>query len=285
MNWVEGMQNAINYIETNMLEEMDRKEIAKQACVSSFYFQKAFSMLCGYTVGEYIRLRRLALAGTEIASSTERIIDIAMKYGYDSPDSFTKAFARFHGITPTAVRRDGKTVKMFAPLKIKFTLEGGLIMDYKIVKKASFTLIGVSKQFNMDCSYKEIPEFWEAHYKTDKCKVVCGMYGVCLEVKQDEKEFKYLIADNYIPWNDIPEGFETVTIPEGTWAVFPCKGPMPTALQEVNTKVYSEWLPSCADYEIAGGFNIELYSNPNDYEKGNQDPEFYSEIWIPINKK
>lgn len=133
MGWIEGIGEAISYIEENITEEIVIEDIAKKAFMSPFYFQKGFAMLCGFTVGEYIRQRRLTLAVSELVSTDEKIIDIALKYVYTSPDSFTKAFTRFHGITPTAVRKDGAMVKSFAPLKIKFSLEGGYIMDYKII--------------------------------------------------------------------------------------------------------------------------------------------------------
>ncbi len=103
MNWVEGISKAINYMEEHLTEDIEIEKIAREASVSSFYFQKAFGMLSGFTVGEYIRQRRLTLAGSEVISTDEKIIDIALKYGYDSPDSFTKAFTRFHGRTPTSV--------------------------------------------------------------------------------------------------------------------------------------------------------------------------------------
>ena len=124
MRWIEGIGEAINFIEENILEELTIEKIAKQIYVSPFYFQKGFSMLCGFTVSEYIRQRRLSLAGSEIRATDNRIIDIAIKYGYDSPDSFTKAFTRFHGVTPTAVRKEGAVIKSFAPLKIKMAITG-----------------------------------------------------------------------------------------------------------------------------------------------------------------
>jgi AraC family transcriptional regulator len=284
MEWIDRFSQAINFIEDNITEELSVEEIAGEAFISPFYFQKGFAMLCGFTVSVYIRQRRLTLAGTELVSSDEKVIDIAIKYGYESPDSFTKAFTRFHGVTPTAVRKDGAMIKSFAPLKIKFSLEGGFIMDYKIVEKEAFTVMGASRMFNVDSSFVEIPKFWDEHYNAGKEKVVCGMYGVCIE-EGSNGEFEYLIADNYMPWNDIPNGYVTKVIPKHTWAVFPCKGPMPNALQETNKKIYSEWLPTCREYIIAAGYNIEMYSKASDYPKGTQDENYYSEIWIPVKRK
>ena len=285
MNWIESMGEAINYIEEHLSDDLKVEDIATKVCISPFYFQKAFSLLCGFSVGEYIRYRRLANAGNDLLTTDEKIIDIAMKYGYDSPDSFTKAFTRFHGSTPTAVRKNGQTIKTFAPLKLKFLLEGGYIMDYKIVEKEAFKVIGVSKTFNSDTSYKEIPLFWKQHWQAGNEKYIYGMYGVCIETKEKSKEFEYLIADDYDAEKKLPSEFKVFEIPKHTWAIFPCVGPMPKALQEVNTKIFSEWLPNCTHYEIAGGYNIEYYTDIRDYENGNQDEKYYSEIWIPIKKK
>ncbi len=124
MGWMDAIGSAIQYIEVHITDELTVDMIAKHVNISPFYFQKGFSMLCGFTISEYIRNRRLALAGNDIAASDEKIIDIALKYGYDSPDSFTKAFTRFHGATPASVRKDKVMLKSFAPLKIKFSLEG-----------------------------------------------------------------------------------------------------------------------------------------------------------------
>lgn len=285
MGWVECIGEAIGYIEDHITEELTVERISKQVLVSPFYFQKGFTMLCGFTVGEYIRQRRLALAGSELVSTNGKVIDIALKYGYDSPDSFTKAFTRFHGVTPTAVRKDGAMLKSFAPLKIKFTLEGGYVMDYRIVEKDSFTVMGASKTFKYDSAKTEIPRFWSALHQPGKEKAVCGMYGVSIDESMGSDEFEYLIADNYNPATEVPEGFVTKVIPAYTWAVFACKGGMPQSLQNVNKKIFSEWLPSSKDYEIAAGYNIEMYSDPAEYPKGTLDEEYYSEIWIPVKKK
>lgn len=152
------------------------------------------------------------------------------------------------------------------------------MMEYRILEKAAFTVMGKSRRFCSDTSYEEIPKFWQEHMSSGENKIVCGMYGICLD--GDGKNFDYLIADNYLPWNEIPEGYVTKVIPAGTWAVFPCRGALPKALQDVNTKIWSEWLPNCKEYKLAGNYNLEVYLTP---PQENPD-DYYSEIWVPVIK-
>lgn len=285
MEWIESIREGISYIEENITKDLSVKEIADMVNISPFYFQKGFAMLCGYTISEYIKRRRLALAGSEVLSTNGKIIDIAIKYGYDSPDSFTKAFTRFHGATPSAVRREGAMIKSFVALKIKFSLEGGYIMDYKIVEKDAFKVVGAYKKFKYDSAFMEVPAFWNEHISQGKTKDICGMYGINIDEEMSGTEFEYLIADDYTKEKEAMEGYVVKTIPKFTWAVFPCYGPTAPAIQEVNKKIFSEWLPNCKDYEIAAGYNIEMYSDPSEYEKGILDDKYYSEIWIPVKKK
>ena len=280
MNWLQGIQNAVRYIEDHITEELDYDEIAKQAYISSFHFQRGFAILCGFTLGEYIRNRRLTLAGMELSSGGVKVIDAAVKYGYDSPDSFTKAFTRFHGVSPSSARKEGASLKSTAPLKIKFKLEGGNVMDYKIESKDAFTVVGDVREFNTDTSYSAIPKFWREHFESGNGKHICGMFGVCYGHNSDSKRFSYMIADRAEGKGELPSGFDTKEIPAKTWAVFPIKGAMPIALQDVNTKIWSEWLPNCREYEIDGNIYIEMYS-----EGDTNSPDYYSEIWIPVKKK
>ena len=279
VDWIQGVQNAVRYIEDNITDELDYDQIAKQAHVSSFHFQRAFGILCGITLGEYIRYRKLTLAGMELSSGGAKVIDVAVKYGYASPDSFAKAFSRFHGILPSSARKEGASLKSVAPLKIKFTLEGGNVMDYKIEAKEAFTVVGVAREFNSDNSYAEIPKFWCEHFESGNGKHVCGMFGICYGHDTDSKMFNYMIADCIEGKEEIPDGFATMEIPAKTWAVFPIKGAMPNALQEVNSRIWSEWLPNCREYEMDGNIDIEMYS---DGDTGSAD--YYSEIWIPVKK-
>lgn len=135
MDWITGLQKAIDYVEDNLTEKLDYNEIAKKAYSSNFHFQRIFSILCGYTIGEYIRKRRLTLAGNELISTNTKIINIALKYGYDSHESFSRAFTKFHGINPSQVRINNTNLKSFSRLSVKLILEGGNIMDYRIEKK------------------------------------------------------------------------------------------------------------------------------------------------------
>lgn len=284
MEWTKAIGEAVWYIEENITNNITVDDVAKHVCISPFYFHKGFSMLCGYPPKEYIRNRKLSLAGQELVSGNTTITELAMKYGYDSPDSFTKAFTRFHGISPSAARKSETMLKAFAPLKLTISLKGGYLMDYKITKKESFIVIASSKEFSYENAYKEVPLFWKEHYASGKGKYVCGMFGINIDLDMGNEKFEYLIADAYNPSVDIPEGIITRTIPAFTWAVFPVRGAMPDALQDMNTKVFSEWLPALKEYEFAAGYCIEMYDIPDKYPKGTQDENYYTEIWIPVKK-
>lgn len=285
MEWTDAIQSAISFIEQHITDDITAEDVANHVHISSFYFQKGFSMLCGYSVTEYIRNRRLALAGGALAATDMKIIDIAMKYGYDSPDSFTKAFTRFHGVSPAMVRKNDVTIKTFAPLKLEILLKGGYLMNYKIIDKESFTVLGASKKFEYENCKQEIPMFWQEHYAKGHGKYVGGMFGINIDEQMGNDSFEYLIADLYNPNTEITEGFVTRTIPAFTWAVFSCDGPLPTALQDVNTKIFSEWLPALKEYEFAAGYCVEMYDAADKYPRGVQDEKYHSEIWIPIRKK
>lgn len=268
----EGIQAAIDYTEANLTEDIDVHDIAARAYVSAFHFQRIFSSLCGVPLGEYIRRRRLTQAAQELLRGA-KVIDTAIKYGYDSPDSFARAFRRFHGVLPSQVRLPGTTLQSFAPMKINMNQEGGTMMEYRIVQKPAFTVVGYKKQFSNETSYQEIPKWWEEMQSQQSA--VMGQFGVCIDT--DGKLFDYLIADLYQPWQSVPDGCVTHTIPAGTWAVFPCTL---GTLQDTNTRMWRDWLPACTEYKLAGGYNLEFY-----YELNEADPPSSGvELWLPIVK-
>lgn len=273
--WVEDIQNALEYIEQNLTEEISVKDVAGMACISEFHFQRIFHALCGCSVGEYIRNRRLAAAGRELSGGDVKIIDIAFKYGYGSPDSFTRAFTKFHGITPSAAREKEVNLRDFAPLKMRLIFEEGTMMEYRIVEKEAFTIMGRKRSFNVEDSYGRIPEFWEEHWSDGGSELVIGMYGLCIDL--DGKYFDYYIADEYIPDRDVPQGCETRVLPAGKWAIFPCTL---RTLQDTNTRMWGEWLPNCREYKLGGNYNVEMYGPLNQ-----EDPQgSYCELWLPVEK-
>ncbi len=272
--WIEGIQESIDFMEQNLTEELDIEQIAGKALLSPFYYQRIFGALCGMTVGDYIRARRMTLAAQELAGENTKVIDVAVRYGYDSPDSFSRAFQRFHGITPSQAREPGAPLRSLAPLHIRITMEGGNMLDYRIVEKAPFTIVGIRRPFNSDTSYQEIPGFWNEWLAQGESRPIKGTFGVCADM--DGKNFDYWIADLYFPWEDIPEGCETRVIPGSLWAQFPCTI---KTLQDTNTKIWSEWLPALKGYALAGEYDIEVYLPP---EEGIPDMRVY--IWVPLKK-
>lgn len=282
MGWMETVADAISFIEDHITDDLSIDRIAGHVHMSPFYFQKGFSMLCGFTIGEYIRSRRLALAANELAAGDEKVIDIALKYGYDSPDSFARAFTRFHGATPMQVRKEGAMLKSFAPLKIRFSLEGGYLMDYRIEKKEAFAVLARTRVFSYEDAKQAVPLFWQEHHMSGGGETVKGVFGINYDEPMAMDTFEYMIADPCDAGLVPPEGFEVRTIPAFTWAIFPIRGAMPEALQEVDKRIFTEWLPALKEYEFAAGYCVEMYDDPRNYAKGTLDENYRCEIWIPI---
>ena len=233
----------------------------------------------------YERWRIYTQAGLAVLMSERSILDIALDYGYDSADGFTKAFTRFHGVTPTTLRKSGGAIVSFAPLSLKISLEGGRNMDYRIEKKAAFTVLCRAATFTYDEGPTKVPAFWQELFAAGGAQTVRGLYGINIDEQMSGDTFEYLIADPYDPAMVLTREYTTRTIPAHTWAVFPCRGKMAESLRAVNAQIFSEWLPGNGDYEIAAGINIERYDDAAMYEKGIQDDNYYSEVWLPIKKR
>ena len=289
MDWITGIQNAINYIEEHLTEEIDYEIVAKEASCSSFYLQRIFSILCGMTLGDYIRNRRLTLAGNELSAADDKVIDIALKYGYESPESFTRAFSRFHGVTPSKAKKDGSKLKSFTRLSVKITLSGGNIMDYKIIEKNAFDIIEKVEAHTVENSEnaKSIPDFWMRSHNDGTVKTLLDtttdrtyIFGVCYgNLPENAKTFDYSIAAKCDNNTVVPEGFRKNTIPARTWAVFECKGAMPNAMQDMWHKIISEFFPT-SGYQPTYEMDIEAYTDGN-----MGSPDYRSEIWVPVIKK
>lgn len=289
MDWITGIQNAINYIEEHLTEEINYDKVADEAACSNFYFQRIFGILCDISLGEYIRNRRLTLAGNELNASDKKVIDIALKYGYESPESFTRAFSKFHGITPSEAKRNGSKLKSFSRLSVKITLSGGSMMDYKIVEKEAFEIIEKVEAHSIenDINAKSIPDFWTKSHNDGTVKTLLEnttdktfIFGVCYGNNSDDaKTFDYSIGAVYNKKTAVPKGFRRNTIPTSTWAIFECKGAMPKAMQDMWHKITSEFFPT-SSYQPTYEMDIEAYTEG---DMGGSD--YRSEIWIPVVKK
>ena len=298
MDWIIGMQKAIDYMEDNLTETIDYDVIAAQSYSSSYHFQRVFSILCGFTVGEYIRNRRLTLAGAELAINDAKVIDVALKYGYESPDSFAKAFQKFHGILPSQARNNGSNLKSFSRLVLKFSLEGGSMMDYRIEEKDEMILTGYKRHFVGVPGEREDQEE-EMYVKTRALQYILQALSGSLEtnfdiitnVDDDGYDFyiAYQLSEYYrnnlnkdgVLGEEFARYFENVRIPKCTYAVFEterCAFPTEVYL-DLRKKIASEWLPN-SGYQLADAPELVV----THWYRGDMKNQRYRELWIPIEK-
>ncbi len=289
MDWIRGLQRAIDYMEAHVTESVDYDIIARQMNVSAFYFQRIFTMVCGFPPSEYIRCRRLTLAGSELLGGDVKIIDTALKYGYDSPEGFSRAFTRFHGVTPNTTKKGNVTLKSFSPLKITITLKGGKSMNYKIIEKEAFCVLEKVETHSVvtDENKYEISDFWDKAKADGTVQTLVNsladgkknLMGICYGDAADGGTFEYSIAAECNENCTIPAGYRMRNIVAGTWIVFECTGSMPDAIQQTWPRISTEFFPT-ADYEPTYELDIE------DYPYGDTlSPDYNCFIWIPVKKK
>lgn len=303
MDWITGMQNAIDYIEEHLTEKIDYEAVAAQCFSSSYHFQRVFGLLCGFTLGEYIRNRRLTLAGAELAAGDAKVIDVALKYDYESPDSFAKAFQKFHGILPSQARSNGSRLKSFSRLVLKFLLEGGTIMNYRVETKPEQILLGYKTHFE-GVPYDALRSRQEEDFFTstrakqwflkgisnDKNSDYCvitnvndGGYDFAIAVTADEYERSNLYnpAVTGIDFMD-KFGWEEIHLPAQTYAVFETekrKYPIEEYF-DLRKQIAVEWM-SDGEYQMAQAPELAVYHWGT--QRGNTQRTI--EIWIPIEKK
>ena len=296
MDWTAGIARAIDYIEAHLTEEIDYEQAAKQAYCSSYHFQRVFSILCGFTLGEYIRKRRLTLAGLELRGGGSKVIDIALKYGYENPDSFTRAFAGFHGVNPSAVRGDTAVLKSFSRLHLKFSLEGGHTMDYRIEEQPARIYTGYKRHFQgAPGNRMEQEQDFFCNTRANQYLLqgmaddLCATYNLIMNINDEGYDFyiaallpahmRERIEEDCVLGKADAARFEMIEIPRTTYAVFETgRAKFPTLLHlDLRRRAVSEWLPG-SGYELAPGAEINLlhwYRKP-DTEKR------YIELWLPV---
>jgi AraC family transcriptional regulator len=286
MEWLDGMNRALNYLEEQITGEVDVDEAAKLAFSSRFHFQRMFYMLCGITVADYVRGRRLTLAAQELAMGGCRVLDVALRYGYDSPESFAKAFRKFHGVTPSEAREPGVSLKAASRMKFIVSVKGDQDMDYRIIKKDGFRMVGKALRVSTadGQNFAKIPAFWSECNSDGTTGLLCKLsddgsaLGICAEFSPEMNEFSYIVG---VPSKNgaTPAGCMEMTIPAQTWAVFDAVGRLPQSIQAVTTKIFSEWFPASA-FEHANAPELEVYP-AGDMDDGN----YRCEVWMPVVKK
>lgn len=289
MDLLKNMNDAMNYIEENLTNDIDYKVVAKIAHCSEYHFKRMFSFLAGVTLSEYVRRRRLSLAALELQNRHLKIIDVALKYGYQSPDSFSRAFQHIHGITPSEARNHDQRLKAYPPMTFQLSIKGGNEMNYRLEEKEAFHLIGIVKRVPIifEGENPEITKMWQS-LTMEKIEQLMrlsnieprGMIQASTNFSDGRMEEKGEL-DQYIgvaTTEESPKGFSKLEVPALTWAVFESAGPFPTTLQETWGRIYAEWFPS-SGYQIAEGPEI-LSIKDQDLTS----PSVKSEIWIPVMK-
>lgn len=296
MDWITGLQKAIDYIENHLLEDIDYEILAAQSFSSSYHFQRIFSILCGFTIGEYIRNRRLSMAGIELAKGDIKVIDAALKYGYESPDSFAKAFQKFHGVLPSQARCNGSNLKSFSRLVLKISLEGGNAMNYKIEQKPQMILTGYKRHFTGIPGERKEQEK-DMYVNTRALQYILQGLSENIDMNYDviqnisDEGYDFYIAYQLTEFcrnnlnkpdilgEDFAKFYENITIPSQTYAIFEterCLYPT-TIFLELRKKIAAEWFPN-SGYQLVDAPEIVV----THWYRGENSKNRYRELWIPI---
>ncbi len=281
MEWIERLNDAVGYIEEHLTEEIDYERLGKIACCSSYHFQRMFTYMAGVPLSEYIRRRRMSLAAVDLQSTGIKIIDVAGKYGYNSPTAFNRAFQSVHGIAPSAVKNEGVSVKSFPPVSFKIIVKEVEEMNYRIETKDAFRIVGVSVPLEKDIekNFAVIPRKWQETAVNGTLQKLTGLMdtqpmGVLgVSTCNDTEPWRYYIA---VASSQTDRDLEEYTVPAATWAVFPGTGTN-QSIQDLERRIVTEWLPT-SGYEYGNAPDVEVYLNPDP-----QNAQY--EVWIPVVRK
>ena len=281
MDWIERLNHAINHIEEHLTEEIDYERLGQIACCSSYHFQRMFTYMAGIPLGEYIRRRRMSMAAVDLQGNDQKIIDVAAKYGYQSPTAFNRAFQSIHGIAPSAVKSEGVSVKSFPPIQFKIIVKGVEEMEYRIETKEAFRIVGLSVPLHKDIekNFTVIPPKWQEVAMNGTLQRLCaimdtdpmGVLGI--STCNDTEPWRYYIA---VSSTQEKGDFEEYVVPAATWAIFSGEGTN-QSIQELERRIVTEWLPT-SGYEYGNAPDVEVYLNPDP-----QNAKY--EVWIPVIKR
>lgn len=282
MDWICRLNNAINYIEEHIENEIDMEKVASIAGCSSYHFQRMFAYMADVPLSEYIRRRRMSLAATELLNKKSKVIDIALKYGYDSPTAFNRAFKNIHGVAPSKIGEDGVVIKAYPPIHFQITIKGVCEMNYRIVKKEAFKIIGISMPLEKEIekNFNIVPQMWAKASMDGTIPALTslingdinGLLGVSACGDADDWRYYIAVASTL----ETPAEFEEYEVPAATWAIFTGEGKS-SSIQELEVRIVKEWLPT-SGYEYDNAPDVEVYLNA--------DPEnAVFEVWVPVVKK
>ena len=274
MNYISDIQKAIDYIEENLEEKINYESVAKQIGMSSYYFHRMFSAIVGVSPAEYIRNRRLTCAAEDLTRNNGNILDVALKYRFESNESFTRAFTKFHQILPKIAKQKGNELKAFSRVKLEFKIDGGNILNYRIEDKEEFEIEAIIRSFSIETKSK-IPEFWDEIKDSGMLKEISKDFtrctlGVCIG-ENNAKEYKYGIGIELINDDKQMSGTEIIKVAKSKWIVFKCKGQKADDINELWSRIYREYFIT-SEYKQSMNIDFELYDEKD------------TEIWIPICK-
>jgi len=279
MELLDRLNAALDYIEEHLETEISYKEAAKLAYLSVYQFQRLFPYIAGVPLAEYIRRRRLTQAAFALQNG-HRVLDVALRYGYESPTAFNRAFQAMHGISPSAAKQPGTALKAFTRINFQITIKGDKEMEYRIEEKAAFRVIGMREPLlaDIDDSFKRVPVFWQETHNSGVIPKLLelmngepqGLLGVCTCFGEDQENFYYIaVASDKMP----PAGLYEMTVPAGLWAIFHGTGDG-KSLQDLQKRIFAEWLPT-SGYQWNNLPDVEVYLS--------EDPQNMAyEVWLPI---
>ena len=278
MNLIEQLNRAIEYIEENLTDAEALASVADVTSYSTYHFQRIFNYLTDMPLSEYVRKRKMSVAVADLQKG-EKVIDVAVKYGYNSADSFARAFERQHGFVPTIARQDGMEFQIYPPLNFQIQIKGVQKMTCKIETKDAFDMFGVYGEISSDMekAFEEVPKFCIQCDEDGTVGKMNRFLGVdpntmLHSALYDHTKicFKYMICQ-YVPEGaEIPEEFSVLHVPAMTWAIFSVDD---CEMQAMWRRIYAEWLPT-SGYNIVGDINFEMYYGKSDCARG--------EIWLPV---
>ena len=289
MDILTQLNRAMAYIEEHIADDLALADVSAVTMYSPYHFGRLFYYIADMPLSEYIRKRKLSLAAMQLQSGGDRIIDLAVMYGYDSADSFTRAFAKQHGVTPSAARRTGVNLTIFPPLTFQIKIKGVQAMNWRIEEKEAFEVFGIERIFKNDENGR-VPGLWDESFANGEYERLYQAAGakkgedgkhcinaVCGYCESGDDSFPYMLYALKKPDSDTT-GFRVAQIPKTTWAVFRSGATkhMGTEILEMYNRAYSEWLPS-SGFDKAVGPDMEVYYDA-------PDGKYFQEVWIPVIK-